>query len=153
VREVRRRLSGSGLSPRATGALLAAKYDETAEHWHDRFGLLGYPRAYEDRVDRLLATGTLCSRQNGWRVLDCGVGSRAFDLTLAGKVTASLRVEVVALSLGMLLRACLDLDRAGIENRVHLRDAKDLPFENDTFDAVIGAHVLEHLDDLFAGLP
>ena len=47
----------------------------------------------------------------------------------------------------------LDLDRAGIENRVHLRDVKDLPFENDTFDAVIGAHVLEHFDGLFAGSP
>ena len=32
-------------------------------------------------------------------------------------------------------------------------ELKDLPFEENTFDAVIGAHVLEHLDDdPFAGL-
>jgi ubiquinone/menaquinone biosynthesis C-methylase UbiE len=29
---------------------------------------------------------------------------------------------------------------------------KDLPIEDDTFDAVIRAHVPEHLDDPFAGL-
>ena len=55
------------------------------------------------------------------------------------------------LSSSVLLRASLNLDRAGVEARLYLRDAKDLPFEDNTFDAVIGAHVLEYLDDPFAG--
>jgi len=72
-------------------------------------------------------------------------------LALAGKVAALLRIERVELSPSVLLRASLNLDRAGVEARQYLRDAKDLPFEYNTFDAVIGAHVLEYLDDPFAG--
>ena len=135
-----------------TGAELAAMYDEAAERWHNRLALLGYPQAYKELFDRLLATGTLRSLRDGGRVLDCGVGTAAFSLALARKVSAPLRIEGVDLSPSMLLRACLNLDRVGIENRMHLRDVKDLPFEDDTFDAVIGAHALDHLDDPFAGL-
>ena len=54
---------------------LAAIYDAAAEHWHDRLSLLGYPRAYEDLFDRLLADGRLRSLQDGGRVLDFGVGT------------------------------------------------------------------------------
>jgi SAM-dependent methyltransferase len=131
---------------------LAAIYDAAAEHWHDRLGLLGYPRAYEDLFDRLLADGRLRSLQDGGRVLDFGVGTGAFSLALAGKVAAPLRIEGVELNPSVLLRASLNLDRAGVEARLYLRDAKDLPFEDNTFDAVISAHVLEHLDYPFAGL-
>jgi ubiquinone/menaquinone biosynthesis C-methylase UbiE len=131
---------------------LAAMYDEAAERWHDQLALLGYRRAYEDLFDRLLADGALNSLRDGGRVLDLGVGTGAFSLALAGKVAAPLRIEGVELSPSMLLRASLNLDRAGVEARLHLRDAKDLPFEENTFDAVIGAPVQEHLVDTFAGL-
>ena len=135
-----------------TEAELAAIHEEAAERWHDQLTLLGYPRSYENLFDRLLADGALNSLRDGGRVLDFGVGTGAFSLALAGKVAAPLRIEGVELSPSMLLRASLNLDRAGVEARLHLRDAKDLPFEDNTFDAVIGAHVLEHLDDPFVGL-
>ena len=93
-------------------AELAATYDEAAECWHDRLALLGYPRAYEDLFDRLLADGVLNSLRDGGRVLDCGIGTAAFSLALAGKVAAPVRIEGVDISPSMLLRACLDLDRA-----------------------------------------
>jgi ubiquinone/menaquinone biosynthesis C-methylase UbiE len=127
-------------------------YDAAAEYWHDRLGLLGYPRAYEDLLDRLLAEGTLRSLQDGGRVLDFGIGTGAFSLALAGKVAAPLRIEGMELSPSMLLRATLNLDRVGVETRMYLRDATNLPFEYNTFDAVISAHGLEHLDDAFAEL-
>jgi SAM-dependent methyltransferase len=135
-----------------TSAELAAMYDAAAECWHERLALLGYPRAYEDLFGRLLADGTLRSLRDGGRVLDCGMGTGAFGLALAGKVAAPLRVEGVDISPSMLLRASLNLDRAGIGARMHLRDVNDLAFEDGTFDAVVGAHVLEHLDDPFARL-
>src|SRR5919112_447471 len=129
-------------------------YDEAAERWHDELALLGYPRAYEDLFNRLLLDGALNALRDGGRVLDCGVGTGAFSLALARKVAGPLRIEGVELSPSMLLRATLNLDRAGVEARLHLRDAKDLPFEDNTFDAVIGAHVLEHLarDRLMFGM-
>jgi SAM-dependent methyltransferase len=135
-----------------TEAELAAMHEEAAERWHDQLALVGYPQAYEDLFDSLLADGALNSLRDGGRVLDFGVGTGAFSLALAGKVAAPLRIEVVELSPSMLLRASLNLDRVGVEARLHLRGAKGLPFEDNTFDAVIGAHVLEHLDDPFAGL-
>ena len=52
-------------------------YDEAAECWHDRLALLGYPRAYEDLFNRLLADGALNSLREGGRVLDCGIGTGA----------------------------------------------------------------------------
>jgi SAM-dependent methyltransferase len=144
------RISVERIAP--TEAVLAAMYDEAAESWHDRLALLGYPQAYEDLFDRLLANGALNSLRDGGSVLDFGVGTAAFSLALAGKVAAPLRIEGVDLSPSTLLRASLNLDRAGVETRLHLRDAKDLPFEDDTFDAVIGAPALAHLDDPCAGL-
>jgi demethylmenaquinone methyltransferase/2-methoxy-6-polyprenyl-1,4-benzoquinol methylase len=84
--------------------------------------------------------------------LDCSIGTGAFSLALAGKVAAPVRIERVDISPSMLLRASLDLDRAGIEARLHLRDVKDLPFEEDAFEAVIGARMLERLLHPFAGL-
>ena len=133
-------------------AEFAAVYDEEAERLHDRLALLGYPRAYEDLFDRLRAESVLNSLREGGRVLDCGIGTAAFSLALAGKVAAPIRIEGVDISPSMLLRACLDLDRARIETRLHLRDVKDLPFKDDAFEAVIDAHVLERLLDPFAGL-
>jgi SAM-dependent methyltransferase len=135
-----------------TDAELATMYEAAAERWHDRLERLGYPRAYEGLFDRLLADGTLRSLRDGGRVLDCGIGTAAFSLALAGKVAAPIRIEGVDISPSMLLQASLNLDSTGIEARLHLREVKDLPFEDDTFDAVIGAHVLEHLDDPLAGL-
>ncbi len=133
-------------------AELAAMYDEAAERWHDRLALLGYPRAYEDLFNRLLADGALNSLREGGRVLDCGIGTGAFSLALAEKVAAPVRIEGLDISPSVLLRACLNLDRACIEARLHLRNVNDLPFEDAAFEAVIGAHVLEDLFDPLAGL-
>lgn len=72
-------------------------------------------------------------------------------MALARKVAAPLRIEGMELSPSVLLQASLNLDRADVEARLHLRDATDLPFEANTFNAVIGAYVLEHFDDPFAG--
>lgn len=135
-----------------TGAELAAMYNEAAEGWQSRLKMLGYPQAYDDLFARLEADGTLRGLRDGGRVLDCGIGTGALSLALNGNVAAPVRIEGVDLSAAMLQQARLNLDRAGVNTRLHLRDVKDLPFEDDTFDAVIGAHMLEHFDDPFAGL-
>jgi SAM-dependent methyltransferase len=148
------RRTSAGRIPSTDTEELAAMCDAAVQHWHDRLELLGYPQAYEDLFDLLLSNGTLRSLQaGGGRVLDCGIGAGAFSLALAAKVTAPVLIEGVDISPSMLLRACLNLDRVGVEVRPHLRNVKDLPFEENAFEVVIGAHVLERLlDDPFAGL-
>jgi SAM-dependent methyltransferase len=135
-----------------TGAELAATYDEAAGSWHGRLEMLGYPQAYHDLFPHLEAEGTLRGLRDGGRVLDCGISTGAFSLALAGKVAAPLRIEGVDISPSMLFRARLNLDRAGVNTWLHLSDVEALPFEDDTFEAVIGANVLEHLDNPFAAL-
>ncbi len=85
-------------------------------------------------------------------MLDCGIGTGAFGLALAKSVAAPLRIDGVDISPAMLGRADRNLERRSVEYRLHRCDVRRLPFDDSTFDAVLGAHLLEHLPDPLAGL-
>ena len=135
-----------------TDAELAAMYDRTAWYWHQKMRLLGYTQAYDDLFARLRDDGLLRGLGGGGRVLDCGVGTGAFGLALAKSVAAPVRIDGVDISPAMLGRADRNLDRTSVEYRLHRCDVRRLPFDDGTFDAVLGAHLLEHLPDPLAGL-
>ena len=135
-----------------TDTELAAMYDRVAWYWHEKMRLLGYTQAYDDLFARLRDDGLLRGLGGGGRVLDCGVGTGAFILALAKSVTAPLRIDGVDISPAMLSRADRNLDRRNVEYRLHRCDVRKLPFDDGTFDAVLGAHLLEHLPDPLAGL-
>ena len=136
----------------STDAELAAMYDRTAWYWHQKMRLLGYTQAYDDLFARLRDDGLLRGLGGGGRVLDCGVGTGAFGLALAKSVAAPVRIDGVDISPAMLGRADRNLDRTSVEYRLHRCDVRRLPFDDGTFDAVLGAHLLEHLPDPLAGL-
>ena len=73
-------------------------------------------------------------------------------MALAKSVAAPLRIDGVDLSPAMLGIADRNLDRRNVEYRLHRCDVRRLPFDNGTFDAVLGANLLEHLPDPLAGL-
>jgi ubiquinone/menaquinone biosynthesis C-methylase UbiE len=135
-----------------TDSELAAMYDRVAWYWHEKMRLLGYTQAYEDLFARLRDDGLLRGLGGGGRVLDCGVGTGAFGLALAKSVAAPLRIDGVDISPAMLGRADRNLERRSVEYRLHRCDVRRLPFDDGTFDAVLGAHLLEDLPDLLAGL-
>jgi ubiquinone/menaquinone biosynthesis C-methylase UbiE len=135
-----------------TDAELAAMYDRVAWYWHEKMRLLGYTQAYDGLFARLRDDGFLRGLGGGGRVLDCGVGTGAFGLALAKSVAAPLRIDGVDISPAMLGRADYNLERRSVEYRLHRCEVRRLPFDDDTFDAVLGAHLLEDLPDPLAGL-
>jgi ubiquinone/menaquinone biosynthesis C-methylase UbiE len=135
-----------------TDAELAAMYDRVAWYWHEKMRLLGYTQAYDGLFARLRDDGLLRGLGGGGRVLDCGVGTGAFGLALAKSVAAPLRIDGVDISPAMLGRADYNLERRSVEYRLHRCEVRRLPFDDDTFDAVLGAHLLEDLPDPLAGL-
>ena len=135
-----------------TDAELTAMYDRVAWYWHEKVRLLGFTQAYDDLFARIRDDGLLRGLGGGGRVLDCGIGTGAFGLALAKSVVAPVRIDGVDISPAMLDRADRNLDRGSVEYRLHRCDVRRLPFDDGAFDAVLGAHLLEHLPDPLAGL-
>jgi demethylmenaquinone methyltransferase/2-methoxy-6-polyprenyl-1,4-benzoquinol methylase len=123
---------------------LAARYDAAAPRWHRTMRRLGYPRAYARLFARLQAEGRLESLGGGGRVLDCGIGSGVLSLALAG-VAPVQELVGVDIAPAMLREAAGNLAAAGIAADLLRADAHRLPQSDASFDAVVSAHVLEHL--------
>jgi SAM-dependent methyltransferase len=81
---------------------------------------------------------------SGQRVLDlgCGLGDKTLILALKG---ARLTAIDISADLLRLARHRLEVNRAPVTEMV-LASAHDLPFEDASFDAVLGLAVLHHLD-------
>ncbi|MGB3634106.1 MAG: methyltransferase domain-containing protein [Rubrobacteraceae bacterium] len=131
---------------------LAAMYDAAAHRWHHSIERLGYSRAYSKLFGRLFSDGTLVHLEDGGRVLDCGVGTGALSLGLAEQAPVPLRIEGVDVSDRMLDQARRNLGDAAVDVRLQIADVRSLPYEDASFDAVVCAHVLEHLDDPLEGI-
>ncbi|MEW5912718.1 MAG: class I SAM-dependent methyltransferase [Thermodesulfobacteriota bacterium] len=110
--------------------------DEAAlyENWLEtRAGQL-YQRTSTELLDRVL------DHRPGWRVLDvgCGLGVHLQHLLRRGLLVHGLEAGPVM--------ARLAAGRLGPQAEVELGDAHDLPFEDNSFDAVILVNTLEFTD-------
>lgn len=94
----------------------------------------------------------MCGIQAGHHVLDvgCGVGFTAVYLAQ----TIGCRVTAVDIRAGMVARANTRFLAEGVADRVTARvaDGQALPFEDNTFDAVIGESVVAFFPDKVAGI-
>ena len=131
---------------------LAQHYDAAADRWHVQMQLLGYPRAYATLFGLLRAEGWLSHLDRTTPVLDCGVGTAVLGAAVAHAVPAVRWIAAVDISIGMLTRAAASLRVAGVAADLRHADARRLPFPDATFDLVVSAHMLEHLDEPEAAL-
>ncbi|WP_338751110.1 class I SAM-dependent methyltransferase [Janibacter alittae] len=85
------------------------------------------------------------------RVLELGAGTGFFSLNLkrAGLVED---VHVSDLSPGMVEAAETNAERLGFTIEGRVADAESLPYEDDSFDLVVGHAVLHHIPDVEAAL-
>jgi demethylmenaquinone methyltransferase/2-methoxy-6-polyprenyl-1,4-benzoquinol methylase len=131
---------------------LARRYDAAANRWHAHMRYLGYPRAYADLFAHLRAEGWLSRLDRTTPVLDCGVGTAVLGAALAHALPAVRRIAGIDISSGMLARAAANLRAAGVAADLRRADARQLPFPDASFDLVVSAHMLEHLDEPEAAL-
>jgi ubiquinone/menaquinone biosynthesis C-methylase UbiE len=85
----------------------------------------------------------------GDRVLDCGAGTGSTSLLAAQKAGPTGTVSLFDLSEGMLAVARERMAEAGVLERADFRtgDMLDLPFDDDTFDAVLSTYSMCPLYD------
>src|SRR3954453_18370953 len=75
----------------------------------------------------------------------CGTGFFLLNLMQAGLATKG---SVTDLSPGMVQAALRNAENLGLDVAGRVADAERLPFDDDTFDAVVGHAVLHHIPDL-----
>jgi ubiquinone/menaquinone biosynthesis C-methylase UbiE len=126
---------------------LARSYDRVAPTWDRTLARLGYPGAYEILLGCLLAE-RLPSRERGpLRALDAGTGTGEFACALARAASTPVAIDAVDLSARMLEQAGNRMSRGGLDFTLRQADARRLPYDDDTFDVAMTAHLLEHLPD------
>lgn len=112
------------------------------------YRLITENRFWEDHL--LAAADTLRDLPPNARVLDIGCGPGRGTLKLARRLRPD--IEVVGLDVSLPMIEMARHARAGfpdVDDRVRFvsGDARDLPFEDDAFDAVLGHSVLYLIDD------
>lgn len=132
---------------------LARRYDEEAKGWKKTLSRLGVPQAYRSvfetwRTERGL--GPLEAR--GFKVLDAGIGDGAFAAGIVGALGSMIHVTGLDIAPGMLDLAGELFEGLGVKHALQVGDARQLPFPSNSFDVVISAHMLEHLDDPLTAL-
>ncbi|MBV6632304.1 MAG: methyltransferase domain-containing protein [Alphaproteobacteria bacterium] len=125
---------------------LKQAYRAIAGRWGRALKKLKVADAYGALFQALPGLASLKASVEPVRVLDCGVGAGDFSAALADALDGNASITGVDVSPEMLALASENLDG---QRDVTLREAdvRSLPFPDDHFDVVIGAHVLEHLAD------
>lgn len=129
---------------------LEHRYDQESHGWTRKVERMGFGRAYRQLLEQVLSKRTLPAHA---RILDAGVGTGLFSSSLA-RTTAVSRADRagriayhgIDISERMLEEARRGLDENGINLHTRQGSVERLPYEHDTFDLIISAHVLEHLD-------
>ncbi|HEX3452083.1 MAG TPA: methyltransferase domain-containing protein, partial [Solirubrobacteraceae bacterium] len=121
-------------------------HDVAADHYDAKWGIDFGPVGREQvlaKVDKALG-----HRPDGWaRSLEIGAGTGYFTLNLmrAGKIAHATCTDI---SPGMLNTLRANAERLQLEVRTEQVDAERLPFDDASFDLVLGHAVLHHIPDL-----
>ncbi|MCW2952594.1 MAG: Methyltransferase type 11 [Conexibacter sp.] len=125
----------------------ARYHDVAAESYDAKWGIdFGQPGQEQVLMKLRKVLGPALARGYG-RSLEIGSGTGYFSLNLlqAGVVAHATCTDI---SPGMLATLRGNAQRLGLEVETVATDAEDLPFEDASFDLVLGHAVLHHLPDL-----
>ena len=131
---------------------LSQMYNAAAPGWNHLIHRLGINHAYTQLMRSLQQDSILSCLKDDASVCDCGIGTAAFSLALAKAVNSQLQISGVDISHEMLERAHQLLSQVGICPQLYQNDVTALPFDDNTFDLIMSAHMLEHLPSPVKGL-
>ncbi len=121
-------------------------HDAAAGHYDAKWGI-DFGQVGQDQV--VAKVRKALGREPGHfrRSLEIGAGTGYFTLNLlrAGLVAEASCSDI---SPGMLRTLAANAERLGLEVRTQVADAERLPFEDASFDLVLGHAVLHHIPDL-----
>ena len=86
------------------------------------------------------------------RILEAGCGPGALWAKNGPRIPAGWALTLTDFSEGMVARAGEATGEAGLDAECVRADVQELPFDSDTFDAVIANHMLYHVPDIDRGL-
>jgi 2-polyprenyl-3-methyl-5-hydroxy-6-metoxy-1,4-benzoquinol methylase len=81
------------------------------------------------------------------RILDCGVGNGSLSIALNSLMKGLADFHAIDTSAEMFAQAKTVMLHAGLNPHLKQADVMSLPYEDQSFDMVMDAHVLEHLPD------
>ncbi len=131
---------------------LIRNYDRASRGWNRTLDRFGVPDAYETLLRKALSDSFVADIGEGFRVLDCGIGTGALSRALSHALPHSFRLDAVDISPRMLERADENLRDRNLSVILRDCDVRDLPYQDGTFDLVMSAHMLEHFVDPMVAL-
>ncbi|NEQ51772.1 MAG: class I SAM-dependent methyltransferase [Leptolyngbya sp. SIO3F4] len=124
---------------------LRSIYDASAHQWQNNLARLGQLHDYQLLFESQSIRACLSHLDQTSHILDCGVGTGAFSLALLESVNQLPCVSGVDISYPMLTHAQQILENRCKSLDLRCGDITNLPYADESFDAVIFAHVLEHM--------
>src|SRR5687767_10520620 len=122
-------------------------HDWEAQSYDEKWSISFDQRCTDYARDRFEAVTGLPEPLPYARALELGAGTGFFSLNL--KLAGVLdEVHVTDLSPGMVEAAKANAERLGFTVEGRVADAERIPYDDDTFDVVVGHAVLHHIPDV-----
>src|SRR6056297_108687 len=126
---------------------LASRYDAVSGKWARTARRFRLNAAYCEPIVASRVVTDLMQVEQRARILDCGVGNGSLSIALASLMTGPADFHAVDTSAELLVQAKSLMQHAGLDPHLQQADVMSLPYEDQSFDVVMAAHVLEHLPD------
>ena len=126
---------------------LASRYDAVSSKWARTARRFQLNTAYQEPLLASQVVIELMQVEPQARILDCGVGNGSLSIALDSLMKGPVDFHAVDTSAEMLVQAKSVMQRAGLRPHLLQADVMSLPYEDQSFDFVMAAHVLEHLPD------
>ena len=126
---------------------LANRYDTVSGNWERTAGRFQLEAAYQKPLLASQVATVLGQAGPQAQVLDCGVGSGSLSIALDRILTDPVIFHGIDTSAKMLVQARSKMQSAGLRAHFKQADILSLPHDDQSFDVVMAAHVLEHLPD------
>jgi SAM-dependent methyltransferase len=126
---------------------LASRYDAVSGRWVRTARRFQLKAAYREPLLTSQVVIGLMQIGPQARILDCGVGNGSLSIAPDRIMKGPVDFHAIDTSAEMLVQAKSMMHHAGLRPHFQQADVMLLPYDDQSFDVVMAAHVLEHLPD------